>query len=436
MAVDGDRFAICATRRAYTVPFEHALIELYNRDHLAVVYGEDFAVAALHALQRQVRGWGGAIAAVDAKRFLVTLPRQKREGSGDAPGVIKQLLIQHWQLALSAAPFVRADQRALLVVGVDRVTSCAGQKYLDGGLAQLQEVECQGRWVPVLAPPQCGWAWRLGYEVDMETALVFHRALLQGRASLVFQPIVCGRRLVTGPNTPPERASLPEPLYQEALLRLSMRDDEPDLRPGDLVAVLERLGLVRLLDQAVLSAVIDRLEAQPGLRLGCNLSAMSLAPDEGWWRGLLERLQAQPVVATRLTLEITETAALPDFERAVDLAKQLKALGCQIAIDDLGCGHTRLDFIREVGPSIIKISGEWVEAASISRSATDQLQRLGALAATFAPVVIAEGVGTQEHLAAAYVAGIDWMQGRAVAEHVQPRPPVVLELPCGASIGR
>ncbi|HEY9273460.1 EAL domain-containing protein [Achromobacter sp.] len=427
-AVGNGRLAMRATRKS-AVPPTHFLIELYNRDHLATVYGEEFAVAALCALQRRVGGWGGLVVAADAWRFLVTLPRRTERGDDNAPAADTQPLVERWQLALNAAPFMHAARRALLVVGVDRVALGVGRNEAGEGLCPLRQIECRSGAVPELAPPQCGWAWRFDYQSDMAAALAFHRALSQRRASLVFQPIVCARRLAAKPKGASERTSLSGQLYQEALLRLSMLRDEPDLSPGGLVAALERLGLVCLLDRAVLSAVIRRLETHPGLRLGCNLSAMSLAPDQGWWSGLLDRLRTQPTVAARLTLEITETAALPDFERAVAFVRQLKSLGCQIAVDDFGSGHTRLDFVRAIEPTIIKISGEWVEAATVSRAATDQLQRLGGLAAALSSHVVAEGIGSQEHVAAAYVAGVDWMQGVVAAAPVPARPRVVLALP-------
>lgn len=423
-----------ATHQSAVTP-PYLLIELYNRDHLATVYGEEFTVAALRALQRRVGGWGGEVVAADAWRFLVAPPRRTDRVDGNAPAADTKALIERWQVALNATPFVHVARRVLLVVGVDRVTLAAERHETDEGLCPLQRIECRSGAVPALAPPQCGWAWRFDYQSDMAAALAFYRALLQGRASLVFQPIVRARRLTVKPKGASERASLSGQLYQEALLRLSMDGDEPDLSPGRLVAALERLGVAHLLDQAVLSAVIGRLEAHPGLRLGCNLSAMSLAPDQGWWSSLLDRLRAQPTMAVRLTLEITETAALPDFERAVAFVRQLKSLGCQIAVDDFGSGHTRLDFVRAIEPTIIKISGEWVEAATVSRAATDQLQRLGALAAALSPHVVAEGIGSQEHMAAAYVAGVDWMQGVVAGAPVPARPRAVLALPREETVG-
>ncbi len=408
---------------------EPVLIELYNRDHLAAVYGEEFAVSALRALQRCAHAWGGSVSVVDDKRFLVA-PPSVRADDGRERDRSETSLVERWQRAFSATPFDFGPQRALLAVGVSRAALGAGLRQLDGGHFQLQEIECRHSSAPLLLPPQCGWSWRLGYELDMEAALAFHEALAQRRAHLVFQPIVSSSQLASRLSPAITLGTTAAPLYQESLLRMVAVGDEVPLSTSRLVAALERLGLVRLFDQAVLSAVILALESQPDLNLGCNLSSLSLVPDEGWWGSVLDRLRARPSIASRLTFEITETAPLRDFDRAVALVRRLKALGCRIAIDDLGVGHTRLDFVRAIRPSVIKISADLVHDAVVNRVAAEQLERLAAMAAAFAPVVVAEGIGTRRQMDAAWEAGIHWLQGEAAAPHILPSPPVALRLPC------
>ncbi len=420
LADDGPRRVAIAPMAAY------ALVDLHNRDHLAVVYGEDFAAAALRALQWRLHLWGGSVAAVDHRRFLVTLPPLADQAAAvNEASSLLDAEIAAWQQALFAQPFASQGRRALLAVSVDRVQLPA-QDCMDGRLPRPQEFEGQSMAVPVLPSLPSGWVGRLGYEADMEAALAFHGALAQERVQLALQPIVSAASAVRGGQD--------EVLYQEALLRVAALAGEPDLSPVELVPALERLGLVRLLDGVVLDAIVGQLEAEPALRLGCNLSAQSLVPGTSGWGGVFDRLRKAPKVAARLTLEITETAPLPDFGQAVDLVKGLQKLGCQIAIDDLGCGHTRLDFIRAVAPQVVKLSGELVCAASSSRTAADYLQRLAALAGTLAPHVVAEGVGTPDQVLAASLAGVPWLQGRAVAPVTVGQPRIALRLPVGREL--
>lgn len=401
----------------------YALVDLHNRDHLAVVYGEDFAAAALRALQWRLHLWGGSVATVDHRRFLVALPPlADQAAAAREASALPDARIEAWQQALFAQPFASQGRRALLVVSVDRVQLPA-HDYLDGRLPHLQEFEGQGMGVPALPSLPCGWVGRLAYEADMEAALAFHRALTQGRVQLALQPVVAAG--ASG------RACGDDVLYQEALLRVAACAGEPDMSACELVPALERLGLVRLLDWVVLDAVVGQLEADPSLRLGCNLSAQSLVPGTGSWGGTFDRLRKARSVAARLTLEITETAPLPDFGQAVELVKAMRQMGCQIAIDDFGAGHTRLDFVCAVAPQVIKLCGGLVRAASGSRTAADYLQHLAALAGTLSPLVVAEGVGSQDEVLAASLAGVPWLQGRAVAPVTVGQPSIPLILPVG-----
>ncbi|MDF5939081.1 EAL domain-containing protein [Pseudomonas aeruginosa] len=99
-----------------------------------------------------------------------------------------------------------------------------------------------------------------------------------------------------------------EPLYRETLLRVTAASGEPPLPTQELILALERLGLVRLLDRCVLGTVLDRLNAEPTLRLACNLSRQSAAMDASVGKRSAGWLAARPQVARRLTLELTETA--------------------------------------------------------------------------------------------------------------------------------
>lgn len=98
-------------------------------------------------------------------------------------------------------------------------------------------------------------------------------------------------------------------LYREARLR---KIDGQGISPtvGDAIQAAERVGCVAALDCCVVSRVLDELQADPDVRLGVNISARS-ARLSFWWTELLARLRADRSLASRLFIEITETAPLP-----------------------------------------------------------------------------------------------------------------------------
>ncbi|KNH07951.1 diguanylate cyclase/phosphodiesterase (GGDEF & EAL domain) with PAS/PAC sensor(s) [Candidatus Burkholderia brachyanthoides] len=248
---------------------------------------------------------------------------------------------------------------------------------------------------PQLALPQFGSKWRLGYERDMALAVAFERSLAEGRVSLTFQPIVrYDQPLIL--------------LYSEALLRVTGLPDGAGA--ARLIPVLERLGLVRALDRVVVDAVLGRLESDRTAVLGCNISARSLVID-GWWLSFFDRLADDPDVAARLTIEITETAPINDFDAAVEFARRLKDLGCRISLDDFGVSYSSLAFARALRPDVIKLDASWLLGSWRGKPDLLMLQKLAAFCHHLAPCVVAEGVECDEDMRTVFESGIDWVQG-------------------------
>jgi len=236
------------------------LLTLYNREHLLAAFGADFAQAAMASLQGQVRLWGASVVVLNDSSFLAEpLSAERHDLAG---------LAERWQLALSSTVLEWRSQRALPALGIRPVRSLTGTARLGHSPPLYHPHSARDAWpAPHLPPIDYGWDWQESYARDMAIASDFFRLAEQGQAALALQPIA---RLPKDAHQP----QCAEVLYQEALLRW-----HPDGRrlegigPGQVVGALERLGLVRSLDHAVLVSVIEALERDPALQLGCNLSA-------------------------------------------------------------------------------------------------------------------------------------------------------------------
>jgi diguanylate cyclase (GGDEF)-like protein len=179
-------------------------------------------------------------------------------------------------------------------------------------------------------------------------------ALNERRIALAFEPVV--------------NAATGEIAFYEGLMRVTRADGSLALA-NEIIPVAERVGLVRLLDHRVLQNVIGELRASPTLRASVNVSPSS-TNDPSWWNGLAAVLRAHAGTAERLTIEITETAAIRDIGDARSLVSRVKDLGCRIAIDDFGAGHTSFRNLRKLGADILKIDGSFVR--NITRSDDDR----------------------------------------------------------------
>lgn len=268
-------------------------------------------------------------------------------------------------------------------------------------------------------------AWRARYRQDMAVAAGLLAALAARRSDRGFAARSGAQASLGVPCPHPEIALAWQPichaddasgiLYHECLIRLVDADGN-GRSPEDVVASLERLGLIRALDQFVVTSVIDELERQPDIRLAANISAQSAVSD-GWWRQIERRLAADRSVAQRLVIEITESAAIPCIASAVAFVARMRALGCLIALDDFGAGFASVRQLLALAPDIAKIDRLFVGRVAISRQARAAFEHLVGLAQAVAPIVIVEGIETAEQSGLALAAGAVWQQGY---HHGQP----------------
>jgi EAL domain-containing protein (putative c-di-GMP-specific phosphodiesterase class I) len=179
------------------------------------------------------------------------------------------------------------------------------------------------------------------------------------------------------------------------------------------VPVAEKLGLVRMLDYRMIELAVQELVDTPQLNLSVNVSPASTL-DPNWSSGLAALLRANPGTAERLIVEITETAAIQDIDDTRGFVRRLKDLGCRIAIDDFGAGHTSFRNLRRLGADIVKIDGEFVQ--NIVKSEEDRafVHTLLDLSRRLGHQTVAEWVQDEEAAALLAGWGCDYLQGALV----------------------
>ena len=113
-------------------------------------------------------------------------------------------------------------------------------------------------------------------------------------------------------------------------------------------------------------------------------------------REVLEERQLAPY---RLVLEITEEALLDDWETAVQVIRELRALGVAVAVDDFGTGYSSLRYLRRFETSTVKVDREFVQAvADEPRTRALVAQRHGHGARRWTWLTVAEGIETLDQL--------------------------------------
>ena len=237
-------------------------------------------------------------------------------------------------------------------------------------------------------------------------------ALRQGQLQLVSQPIVP----VAGSDG---RTRL------ELLVRLP--DDRGKLLPAGLfVPAAERLGIVTEIDRWVVSEatalLVDR-SAQLGDVdfLAVNLSPRSIESDE-FLEHLVEALARPGLDPTRLLFEITETAALSQFSKAVRFIETVATVGCRFALDDFGAGFSTFHYLKRLPVDVLKIDGSLVKDLDSDPIDRSIVRAIVEVASTLGMKTVAEFVDTPSTLGRLRSLGVDYAQGFGVGrpESIEP----------------
>ncbi len=204
----------------------------------------------------------------------------------------------------------------------------------------------------------------------------------------------------------------PRPRY-ELLLRM-VGEDGDLIPPGAFLDAAERFDLIGDIDRWVLRRATDLLAefeaAGTKASLEVNLSATSVSDAElaGVVAAELARTGVDP---SGLVLETTENAAIVNVERARRFAAQVKALGCEFALDDFGAGFASFYFLKHLDFDYLKIDGEFIH--NLTEDPTNRLlvRALVEIARGLGKRTIAEYVGDDETLELLRRLGADYVQG-------------------------
>ena len=115
--------------------------------------------------------------------------------------------------------------------------------------------------------------------------------------------------------------------------------------------------------------------------------------------------------ASRLEIEITETALLQDTEATIAVLYELRQLGLSIAMDDFGTGYSSLGYLRKFPFDKIKIDKSFLLQSGESPQAHAIIRAVLALGRSLGIPVLAEGVETMDQLQLLVDEGCDEAQG-------------------------
>lgn len=184
--------------------------------------------------------------------------------------------------------------------------------------------------------------------------------------------------------------------------------------PAQFIAVAEETGLIHPLGDYVLNRACAHISAWQQARLplparfSVNISPWQLAgPD--FTRKVRQAIDTAAIDASCLTLEITESAFLNNWEDLAGKIRELSAIGVQFSIDDFGTGYASIAHLRRLPFHELKIDRSFIHGMNL---AGDKLiEAIIAIARHLEMRVVAEGVETPAQRTALANMGCDVFQG-------------------------
>jgi EAL domain-containing protein (putative c-di-GMP-specific phosphodiesterase class I) len=134
------------------------------------------------------------------------------------------------------------------------------------------------------------------------------------------------------------------------------------LSPARFIPMVEQFGLMPEVTNRILAIADSRklIDQHPGFTVAVNVSG-SLLTDLMLPERIEGILREQGVDASSLIVEVTESVAMSDVDRAMDILVRLRIKGVGAAIDDFGTGFSSLAALAKFPFSELKIDQSFVK---------------------------------------------------------------------------
>jgi diguanylate cyclase (GGDEF)-like protein len=238
---------------------------------------------------------------------------------------------------------------------------------------------------------------------EMEWVSRLQRALQDGRFMLYTQQIM------------PIDGQASQSSHQELLLR--MLDDHGGLIPPmAFIPAAERYSMMTMIDQWVIQnafAKISSLGPNCGT-FAINISGTSIG-DERFLEFVREQFRRFVMPRRSICFELTETAAIANFDKAARFFGEMKSLGCLFSLDDFGAGMSSFGYLRHLPVDFIKIDGSFVKDIADDPIDLATVRAINDVGHVMGKQTIAEFVDGEKGLAALREIGVDFAQGNWIS---------------------
>lgn len=203
-----------------------------------------------------------------------------------------------------------------------------------------------------------------------------------------------------------------ESRHVEVLARLAGRNGKL-IPPGEFIPVAERFGIASRLDRWIIRTALSQHGSamkSDAITLGFNLSAQTLS-DPLLWDFVDAVIAETGAPHSGIGFEITETAAVTNFDAAEQFVRKARERQCRVSLDDFGAGMSSFEYLRRFPVDQIKIDGSFIENIAQSRFDREIVSAITGIAKSLGCAVVAEKIEEQAALDILRDMGVAYGQG-------------------------
>jgi len=145
-----------------------------------------------------------------------------------------------------------------------------------------------------------------------------------------------------------------------------------------------------------------------------------LLQQESLYQDIQNDLAATGLPGECLSIEVTESVLVSDFDKTSAVLNDLKTLGVQVALDDFGIGYSSMSYLKRLPASVLKVDRSFVQNVPESEADSRILKALIVMAKSLDLNVIVEGIETIEQASLCRELGADMLQGFLFSKPLSP----------------
>jgi len=192
----------------------------------------------------------------------------------------------------------------------------------------------------------------------------------------------------------------------ECLVR--MIDDDKVIAPFFFLEVSKKANQYRNITKIVIEKSFKEFENLP-FEFSINVSYEDIE-DKNFLNFIKYKLQKYDV-AKRVVWEILEDEGVKSYDILFEFIKEVKALGCKVAIDDFGSGYSNFEHLLRMDVDYLKIDASLVKYIATDENSYKVVKTIVEFANSLNLKTIAEYVENEEILNITKELGVDFSQG-------------------------